>query len=61
MVGKAGAAGGGSGGYAEALITGSFSATYTVTIGAAGTASGGGSFAGGSGGTGFVIVEELYQ
>lgn len=59
--GAASGAGGGSGGYCEKLITAP-SATYTYTVGAAGTAgaTGGGIAAGGIGGTGLIVVDEFY-
>jgi hypothetical protein len=55
-------AGGGAGGYVDAIIT-SPSATYSYSVGAAGTAGaagGGGGVAGAPGGSGLIIVEEHY-
>jgi hypothetical protein len=53
--------GGSAGGYIDALIS-SPDATYTYTVGAAGSAGGAGTngFAGGTGGAGLIIVEEFY-
>jgi len=52
-------AGGGAGGYIEAIIN-SPSATYSYAVGAAGTAGTGGAYAGGAGGSGLIIVVEYY-
>lgn len=48
---------GGAGGYAEAIVTGSLSASYAYTVGAGGTA-GTGTNTGGVGGAGLIVVEE---
>lgn len=59
-----GGAGGGSGGFVDAIIYNPL-ASYAYAVGAGGTAgaagSGTGSFAGGTGGDGLIIVEEYYQ
>lgn len=57
-----GGAGGGAGGYVDAIIT-SPSATYSYAVGAAGTAGAAGTsgVAGGAGGSGVIVVEEFYQ
>jgi hypothetical protein len=53
--------GGGAGGYVDAYIYNP-SATYTYTVGAAGTAgASGGVVSGGAGGDGFIVVEEFYN
>lgn len=52
-------AGGGAGEYVEIEITGP-SATYTYTVGAGGAGGSAGTFAGGNGGSGIIIVEEYY-
>ena len=52
--------GGGAGGYAEVIIT-SPSSTYSYAVGASGNAGGSGTYNGGNGGSGIIIVEEHYQ
>lgn len=56
------AAGGGAGGYVNAIIT-SPTTTYAYAVGAAGTAGTAGTSgaAGGAGGSGLILVEEFYQ
>jgi hypothetical protein len=55
--------GGAAGGYIEAIIPATLSASYSYAVGAAGTAgtAGGSGFAGGAGGSGFIIVFEHYS
>lgn len=57
--GGAGAGGGGGGEYAELYIA-SPAATYTYTVGAAGTGGAAGGSSGGNGGTAMIIVSEYY-
>lgn len=54
--------GGGPGGYVNAIITAP-AASYSYAVGAAGSGGGAGTsgFAGGNGGSGYIIVEERYQ
>jgi len=54
-----GGGGGGAGGEYVELIINTPAATYTYTVGAAGTA-GSGSINGGAGGSGIIIVDEIY-
>lgn len=54
------AGGGGSGGYVEKLIT-TPAATYTYTIGAAANGGAAGTFAGGNGAAGIIIIDEFYN
>lgn len=53
-------AGGGSGGYVEAITSGAPSGTYSYSVGTGGGGGGGGPKNGGAGGDGVIIVEEYY-
>lgn len=53
-------AGGGSGGFVDAIIN-SPSATYAYSIGIAGTGGAAGGNSGGDGGSGYIVVTEIYQ
>lgn len=61
-VGNSSGGGGGAGGYLDAYITSSISATYPVFVGTSGAGgAAGGGLAGGAGGAGIIIVEEHYE
>lgn len=52
--------GGGAGGYVEKLIT-SPAATYTYTVGAVANGGAAGTYAGGNGAAGIIIIDEFYD